>query len=191
MSGQNGPCDGNNLNSAESGTTKLERAANELFLNAAEASAPSDLNGVTFLGFVEIEQGEGELEQSSVSAFEVLNQDDDVPMDGIRDYLLWSNTFSQTSPPNDCIVSEDMNWYLCNMLSLATYSSDLRPQGKLPVYVELSFDFALCGEGCNTSSHIMDVFYGTPFYSEGSGGGGYTNPSEILLPGEVDEIAFP
>jgi hypothetical protein len=187
--GQNGPCDGSDLNSAMNGTTKLTDAANQLFLDAAEQSAPSDLNGVNFLGFVEIGQGEGELEQSNVSAFDLLNPDDDILMDGTRDYLLWSNTFSQTSPPDDCIVSEDMNWYLCNMFGLATYSPDLRPQGKLPVYLRLLFDGAGCG-GCPLTAHDMRVFYGTPFYSEVTGGG-YTDPSEILMPDEVAEIAFP
>lgn len=188
VSGQNGPCDGSDLNSAENGTTKLEAAANELFLNAAEASAPADDFSVEFAGFVMI-NGQIDLQDELFVGFDYpYPNSNESDMDGYRDFFLWSNTFDPDF--EDCIDNEDMNFHLCNMFSLATYSPS-RPFGQLPVYAQLYFDLGLTCDCGQSTSHDMEVFYGTPMYIDNGNGGGYTNPDEVLISDMIDVIFLP
>lgn len=188
VSGQNGPCDGSDLNSSENGTTKLEGAANQLFLEAAEQSAPADIHSLEFAGFVMI-NGQTDLQDELFVGFDYPYPNAEATnMDGYRDFKLWSNTFDPDF--NDCIESEDMNFYLCNMFSLATYSSN-RPSGRLPVYAQLYFDLGLTCDCGQSTSHDMEVFYGIPMYVDNGSGGGYTNPDEVLMSDMIDVIFNP
>jgi len=169
----NGPCDYSDPFADYNSMTKTEDALNDLFTQGAEQSAPAGLP-VRFTGFVDID-GSTDFEDALISGFEFPNPDDTDPEDGYRDLLFWTAALS--SPIYDpCVDNTDINWFTCNMYNIAYYSYH-RPAGKIPASVVVFMDAALCPE-CTYYTHAMDVTYGTPFYTETSTGGGYTNPTD-------------
>ncbi len=173
---QNGSCDGSNTGMDTNGTEVIQSYLSQAINEDLDLSSPYP-NARIFAGFIETINPMESYPDEYLFAMDYPNPDDNLPGDGIRDYLMYTGG-SSVSSSNGCVSGIDLNWYLCNYYNISWQY--LAPQDKILAYSFLAWNFLSCG--CYYE-HYLGLYFGTPIYvSDGPA----SNPNDPGITGPID-----
>jgi hypothetical protein len=156
-----------NLSGSVDADTELDRALATIISSDINLDVPG--NAPCFVGWLEVSSGQDPSWETPLDwdpiYFNYPNPDDDVLNDSYRDYLVYTSLPGQENDWDQCLETNDMNWYLCNYVDIVR--SVPVPSSMALVSAGVNYT---CATLCYPEQHFVTPYFGTPLFTSNCGG---------------------